>query len=115
VAADLICRMLDHGRIIAIDRSEKMISAALRRNARHVETSKADFLVADVEHYRPGTQRFDLILAIRVGLFHRERQRAHALVTPWLRPGGRIVAISDQPALQKHPLKKGSVRAFDHF
>ncbi|GAB4172898.1 MAG: hypothetical protein Fur0032_12410 [Terrimicrobiaceae bacterium] len=97
VTAGLICHQLHHGHLVAIDRSEKMIAAAMKRNATDVESGRADFLVADVKDYQPGQRRFDLILAIRVGFFHREPKQARSLVTPWLRPGGRLVSIYDQP------------------
>ena len=34
-----------------------------------------------------GARRFDTVLAVRVGLFHREPARARSLVEPWLAPG----------------------------
>jgi hypothetical protein len=38
-----------------------------------------------------------VIFAVRVGLFHRERERARALVEPWLAPRGRVWAFFDPP------------------
>jgi ubiquinone/menaquinone biosynthesis C-methylase UbiE len=97
VAATLVCERLDGGRLTAIDRSAKMITAAARRNAAYVEAGKAEFLVADLEHLDLGDRRFDVIFAVRVGIFHREPERAHALVEPWLAPGGRVRAFFDLP------------------
>ena len=37
VAATLVCERLQGGRLTAIDRSPKMIQAAKRRNATHIE------------------------------------------------------------------------------
>jgi SAM-dependent methyltransferase len=84
-------------RLVAIDRSQKMIEAAARRNAAFVESGAAEFVVASLEDADLGGRRFDAILAVRVGLFHREPERAHALAERWLAPGGRIVAAFDEP------------------
>ncbi len=98
VAATLVCERLRTGRLTAIDRSPKMIDAAARRNAAHVASGRAEFLVAQLEDLDLGTRRFDVIFAVRVGLFEREPQRARALAERWLAPGGRIVAVLDAPA-----------------
>ncbi len=95
VAATLVCERLDGGRLTAIDRSPKMIEAAARRNAAYVEAGTAEFLVAALEELELGDRRFDKVFAVRVGLFHREPERARALVEPWLAPGGRLVTEYD--------------------
>ena len=81
-------------RLTAIDRSEAMIAAAARRNAAAVEDGSAEFLVRRLEDLDLGDRRFDLVFAVRVGLFHRD-ERAHALVAPWLAPGARVRAFYD--------------------
>lgn len=97
VAASLVCERLEDGRLTAIDRSPKMIEAAARRNAAYVEAGKAEFLVMTLEDVDLGTRRFDVVFAVRVGLFHRDPERAHALVEPWLVPGGRVHGFFDPP------------------
>jgi cyclopropane fatty-acyl-phospholipid synthase-like methyltransferase len=97
VAASLICERLEGGRLVAIDRSAKMIAAAARRNGEHVATGRAEFLVAALEDVDLGERRFDKVLAVRVGLFHRDPVRAHALAERWLVPGGEVVAVFDPP------------------
>ena len=97
VAASLVCRLLNGGRLTAIDRSPKMIDAAARRNAEHVEAGRAEFLVAELERLDLGERRFDKVFAVRVGLFHREPERARALVERWLDPGGEIRTFFDPP------------------
>jgi ubiquinone/menaquinone biosynthesis C-methylase UbiE len=97
MAATLVCERLEGGRLTAIDRSAKMIDVATRRNAAYVEAGKAEFLVASLEDADLGDRRFDVVFAVRVGLFHREPERAHALVEPWLAPGGRVQAFFDSP------------------
>ena len=97
IAAGLVCEGLREGRLTAIDRSARMIAAARRRNARHIEAGTAEFLTAALEDVDLGARRFDLEFAVRVGIFHREPDRAKALVDPWLPPGGRVLAFFDPP------------------
>jgi ubiquinone/menaquinone biosynthesis C-methylase UbiE len=98
VAATFVCERLDGGRLTAIDRSPKMIAAAASRNAEHVAAGRAEFLVMRLEELDLGNRRFDIAFAVRVGLFHREPERARALVEPYLAPGGRIVSVFDPPS-----------------
>jgi ubiquinone/menaquinone biosynthesis C-methylase UbiE len=97
VAATMVCERLDGGRLTAVDRSPKMIDAAQKRNAAFVEAGTAEFLVQELEDLDLGDRRFDVIFAVRVGLFHREPARAHALAERWLAPGGRVEAFFDPP------------------
>ena len=95
VAVSLLCER--GARVVAIDRSPAMIAAAVRRNAKWVEAGAAELLVASLEEAELGERRFDAVLAVRVGLFHREPARARALAERWLAPGGRLVAAYDEP------------------
>jgi ubiquinone/menaquinone biosynthesis C-methylase UbiE len=95
VAATFVCERLERGRLTAIDRSPKMIEAALRRNAAYVETGTAEFIVATLEDAVLGDRRFEVIFAVRVGLFHREPERARRLAERWLAPGGTLRAVFD--------------------
>jgi ubiquinone/menaquinone biosynthesis C-methylase UbiE len=97
VAATFVCERLDGGRLTAIDRSPKMIEAAIRRNAANVEAGKAEFLVATLEDADLRDRRFDAIFAVRVGLFDREPERARRLAERWLAPGGRLTVVFDPP------------------
>ena len=103
VAATLVCERLAQGsgRLTAIDRSPKMIAAASKRNGAHVTAGRAEFLVATLEHLAAVLEedrRFDVVFAVRVGLFDREPTRARELVAPWLKPTGRVHAFFDPPA-----------------
>jgi ubiquinone/menaquinone biosynthesis C-methylase UbiE len=93
VAATLVCER--GGRLTAIDRSPKMVEAATRRNAEYVEAGTAEFLLASLEELELGDRRFERIFAVRVGLFHREPERAQRLAERWLAPGGRLVTEYD--------------------
>jgi cyclopropane fatty-acyl-phospholipid synthase-like methyltransferase len=97
VAATFICQKLRGGRLLAIDRSKKMIDAAVRRNKKYLEAGKADFRLADVMKFDPGSQRFDKILAVRVGLLHRDEDKARRHLEKWLKPKGKILLVYDEP------------------
>lgn len=97
VAATLVCRLLDGGRYLAVDRSRKMIDAALKRNAEFVGSGCAAFVEGTLESLDLGAQRFDKVFAMRVRLFKDEPERARALVQRWLAPGGRLFVEYDTP------------------
>jgi len=88
---------IETGQLTAIDRSPKMIATAARRNAAFVDDGTADFLVATLENLALGDRRFDKVFAARVGLFHRDPDRARVLVEPWLAPGATVSAHFDPP------------------
>ncbi|HEY0683451.1 MAG TPA: class I SAM-dependent methyltransferase [Steroidobacter sp.] len=97
VAASFVCEKLRSGRLLAIDKSKKMIDAAVRRNSEHVASGKAEFQAVDVIEFDPGRTKFDKIFAVRVGLFHRDPALARSLLEPWLAPSGKIVLVYDEP------------------
>jgi len=97
VAATLVCERLQSGHLIAVDRSGTMIAAARRRNAPYVEAGRAKFVVATLEDLDLGDRRFDTIFAVRVGLFHRDPERARGLSERWLAPGGAVRVFFDPP------------------
>jgi len=98
VAATLVCERLEGGHLTAIDRSAKMIEAAIRRNASYIDAGKAEFLVSTLEDLDLGNRRFDKIFAVRVGLFHREPEHARSIVERWLAPSGAAFAFFDEPS-----------------
>lgn len=98
VEATLVCERLEEGHLTAVDHSAKMIQAATRRNAAYIDAGGAEFLVATLEDLDLGDRRFDKIFAVRVGLFHREPERARSIVERWLAPGGELFVFYDQPS-----------------
>jgi ubiquinone/menaquinone biosynthesis C-methylase UbiE len=98
VAATFVCERLEDGHLTAIDRSPKMIERAKRRNAGYIKSGKAEFIVAELERLDLGERRFEKIFAVRVGLFHREPERARRLASAWLAPGGRLISVFDPPS-----------------
>jgi len=98
VAATLVCRQLDGGHYVAVDRSAKMVAAAAKRNAEFVEAGIAEFIQASLETLDLGDARFDKVFAMRVRLFHDDKKQARALAERWLVPGGRLFVEYDEPA-----------------
>ena len=98
VAATMVCERLDGGRLTAVDRSAKMIDAAARRNAAHVEAGGPSSWWRRSRRLDLGERRFDAIFAVRVGLFHREPERARELAGAGWRPAATLHAFFDEPA-----------------
>lgn len=72
VAVTLACeRVGEDGLVVAVDRSEKMIAAAGRRNAAHVASGRARLVLGDFARVDLGSERFDTVFAIHVGVFQR--------------------------------------------
>jgi SAM-dependent methyltransferase len=98
VAASFVCERLHGGHYLGVDRSRTMVEAATRRNRTFVDAGVAGFLEMDLEALDLGERRFDKIFAVRVGLFHREPERARAIVERLLAPGGTIFISYDAPS-----------------
>ena len=92
VAASLVCEKLTAGgHLIAIDRSRKMIEAALSRNADHVVAGRATFLCAAFEEADFGHQRFDKVFGIHFPPADRhDPERTRVRVTKLLAPNGVV-------------------------
>jgi ubiquinone/menaquinone biosynthesis C-methylase UbiE len=97
VAATLICSKLVNGSFLAIDRSQKMVDAAAKRNEAFVKVGLAQFIKAELESADLGEKKFDKVLAMRVRLFHSEPEQAQQLAMRWLAPNGRLFVQYDEP------------------
>jgi SAM-dependent methyltransferase len=96
VAVSLVCERLGpRGRITAIDRSQKMITAARRRNHLHVESGRAVFEAVALEEVELGNQRFDKVFAFNVAPFWLEPTTALDVIREHLAPGGGVYVFWD--------------------
>ncbi|MGH3087386.1 MAG: class I SAM-dependent methyltransferase [Rubrobacteraceae bacterium] len=62
----------------------------------------AEFIVADLEDFDPEDRRFDKVFAVRVGLFHREPERARSIAERWLAPEGELFVFFDKPTSRRN-------------
>ena len=112
VAVSLVCERFKGGTIVAIDRSEKMIEAAARRNADHVATGVASFLTAALDRADFGDRRFDKVFAINVGLFWRGQPlRELEIVREHLAPDGHLFLFHEPPPGSTAPPTAGPLPA----
>jgi SAM-dependent methyltransferase len=96
VAVSLVCERLGPGgRITAIDRSEKMIAAARRRNRVHVASGRAALQAVALEDADLGRQRFDKIFAFNVAPFWLAPKEALDVVRKHLAPRGAVYVFWD--------------------
>ncbi|GII04180.1 class I SAM-dependent methyltransferase [Planobispora takensis] len=98
VAAELVCERLTDGTIIAVDRSDKAIDAARRRNAANVAAGRAVFRVAALESSDFEDDSFEKIFAVNVNLFWTRSPAAEiGLLRRWLAPGGGLYLFYEPP------------------
>ena len=88
VAVSLVCERLTSGRITAIDRSQKMIEMAARRNREHVAAGRAVLKTAALEEADLGGERFDKAFAFNVAPFWLQPKEALGIVGRHLAPDG---------------------------
>lgn len=95
VAVSLVCERLTSGQITAVDRSEKMIEMAARRNREHVADGRAVLRTAALEQADFGAERFDKVFAFNVAPFWLQPKEALASVRRHLAPDGAVYIFWD--------------------
>src|SRR5215212_7202772 len=105
VAVSLACERLTSGRITAIDRSEKMIEMAARRNREHVAGGRAVLKTAALENADFGGERFDKVFAFNVAPFCLQPKEALAIVRRHLAPDGAVYVFWDARHTQPDRLR----------
>ncbi|HEY8943310.1 MAG TPA: class I SAM-dependent methyltransferase [Polyangiaceae bacterium] len=96
VAVSLVCERLGpKGRITAIDRSQKMIAAARRRNRLHVESGRAVLKAVALADADFGHQRFNKVFAFNVAPFWLAPNEALDAVRAHLAPRGAVYVFWD--------------------
>jgi cyclopropane fatty-acyl-phospholipid synthase-like methyltransferase len=93
----LLCARMQTGTVTAIDRSEKMIEAALRRNRQYVIEGKARFLAEEVADSQFGLGSFTKIVAFNVGAFWKTEAPELKRIKTWLAPHGTIYLFCQPP------------------
>jgi cyclopropane fatty-acyl-phospholipid synthase-like methyltransferase len=88
VAVDLVCRRLTTGHVTAIDRSQKIIAVARKRNAAHIAAGRATLLCATLADADLGEERFDKVFGVDFPPLRHDPQRTRAIVARLLAPGG---------------------------
>ena len=101
VAVDLICQTLTKGHITAIERSEKMITAAQKRNQAHMAAGKAILQAAALDKADFGDATFNKIFAINVSLFWMEPAETLAVVKQHLSKDGGLYIFHQPPVVEK--------------
>lgn len=95
VAVSLVCERLTSGQITAIDRSQKMIEMATRRNREHIEGGRAVLKTVALEMADFGNERFDKVFAFNVAPFWLQPEDALGIVRRHLAPGGAFYLFWD--------------------
>ncbi len=98
ILLSLVAERLTTGKVTAIDRSSKMVAAALRRNAGHIAAGKVTIIKAALAAAELGGAKFDKIFAFNVNVFWMEPRRELAAIRTLLRPNGTLYLFFDPPS-----------------
>jgi|SRR5688572_6579981 len=97
LAVPLVCEKLDGGTLTAIDRSRKMIAAALERNHALAAAGKVQFEAVALANADFARYRFSRIFAINVNLFWLDLSPEFLIVRQLLQPGGALHLVYEPP------------------
>ena len=97
IAVALVCEQVGTGKLTGIDRSEKMIEAAGKRNRACVEAGRAELRAVALDKADFGVGQFDTIFAINVNLFWTSKANELARMKAWLKPGGALYLFYQPP------------------
>ncbi|MGI6851064.1 class I SAM-dependent methyltransferase [Mesorhizobium sp. 1B3] len=98
VLLSLLADRLTSGTITALDRSDKMVAAATKRNAPHIASGKAVIRQAELSAADFKGRLFDKIVAVRVNVFWMDPARELAAVRRLLEPSGLFYLFFDPPS-----------------
>ncbi|WP_375743136.1 class I SAM-dependent methyltransferase [Corallococcus interemptor] len=98
IALGLVAARLREGCVLGVDRSEKMISRALRRNADAVLAGRVVARTGTLAEVDLGREPFDVAFAINVSLFAEDDARVElSRLRERLRPGGALYLFHEAP------------------
>ncbi len=73
LAIEEIAPLLKQGKIIGIDRSDKMIKAAVQRNGRYIDGGSVELLKTELLHLPIMQQQFNKIFCFNINLFWTQK------------------------------------------
>ena len=93
----LICEKLSDGHLTAIDRSEKMVAAAMQSNEEFVSSGKADILHQDLLDGAQSSGHFDKIFLFNINVFWMDPRAELAEIRRLLNTSGRLYLFHQPP------------------
>ena len=90
-AAELVCRRLERGFLLGIDRSAVAIARSTERNRAHIGTGRLELRQVALSGLEVPEGSFDVAFSVNVNVFWTGSARTElALLHRALRPGGRL-------------------------
>lgn len=99
ILAGMVCERLAIGRLIALDRSAKMIAVAQKRNAGHLAAGRVSFQVSELADADFGGRHFDRIFAVNVNVFWIDPRHELEAVRRLLKPGAWLDLFYEPPGV----------------
>ncbi|CAA9586302.1 MAG: hypothetical protein AVDCRST_MAG87-3992 [uncultured Thermomicrobiales bacterium] len=102
IALGLVAERLTSGMVTGVDRSAKMIAAAARRNAAHIEAGRLRLRTASLHELADDPGSFDVVFAMNVAAFRTRPERDLVAARDLLAPNGTLCLSAQQPPWGKH-------------
>jgi SAM-dependent methyltransferase len=96
-AIGAICKTLVSGKVIAIDRSIKMVDAASQANSAHVASRKASIFHADLLNADLPVTHFDKIFLFNLNVFWMDPADELRKVASLIKPDGKFYIFHQPP------------------
>jgi len=97
LATALLDRVGQDGAVHLVDRSEKMLNAAVARNRRATDDGRLAVTIGRLQQVDLGDACFDRVVAVRVRELWTDGDVALPRIRRWLVPGGRVAVGLDAP------------------
>lgn len=98
ILAEQICKTLSGGSFTAVDRSEEMITKAMKRNERFIISGIASFTPAEFTKARFPHHAYDSIVAFNVNFFWKKVDAELIMIKRILKPAGRLFVFHQPPS-----------------
>ncbi|WP_276372653.1 class I SAM-dependent methyltransferase [Chryseolinea sp. H1M3-3] len=92
MAIEEIAPLLKQGKIIGIDRSDKMIKTAEQRNGRYIDEGNVELLKTDLLHLPIRQQQFNKVFCFNINLFWTQKsvEKEVAMIKSVLKKNGSL-------------------------
>ena len=108
---NILAGQITTGKIVAIDKSAKMLSSARKRNSEFIDAGKIELIEAAFPLTLSG--KFDKVIAFNVSAFWSDNGKSLAGLKGLLKRKGRIYVFYQPPVEKAHQIAEEAIKFFE--